>query len=320
MKKVSLLVVLSFLTFLTSCEKEQSQEIKTNEQVSIEPTRVVFANWDEFENTVKELEASNSDDFIMNWIFEKGHSALYIQDFDDNDIDFAEAEKMTTSLLAIFNKNFQFEIGNEIISYEDGLLYSSSKTYLNNSKSIVKSEIGKIETSLTPIKLSENSKFDTESKVSINSNSGVAAYQEKSFTKYSYYDCVKRSSGKSTAKWKYVQYLKSVKILTNYYQSTTVYLNCRLYLNTGSGYRRSHSRRNYKYNFSGEISWPGSVKTTFNFNDYDRKCTSSKFNSLSLGSQPLWLTAILEITGTGTVTHELNGNSASQKWTNQINW
>lgn len=334
MKKVSLLSAFLILLVFTSCEKEQSQESIVDQQLSIESTRVVFENWSEFEKTVKELGESDSYDYIMNWIFEKGHPSLYVNGKDSLDEDeFDITEDIPTGLLAIMNTDFEFQVGNKIVSYQNNTFYSSDFESAKNS--VTREKIGESIVSYIPFEFTSPDKSDLNSKVNIWSNNRAALVQDDIFRKRAYSDSncsTNGSSSSSKRKYRFRQMLKSVttKISTAptlpQFYLYELNLECKLYVNKRNGsnsYRYSGSRRSYRYNLSGNVKFKNYFQA---FNINTTRCvkgTSSgpKFNRLNLfTTTDIYLQGNMELTGTGTVTHELSGNRASEKWTNSVNW
>jgi len=318
MKKITLLF-LSILCVI-SCSIKDDKDLNP-EIASKEDKLVVFEDWEDFKNTSFELNDSNSDDFISNWIIEKGHSSMYNEELNGEDeSDPLEIDKLTPAFLAIFNKDLQFQVGNEVITYSKSIFYAQK----DGSSS--KEKIGKIEGYETPI-----DKEIANQKVNIWSNNGYAAVQNKEFTRYFHDKCNGKTESRTSRRFRYRQQLRAYVYHIGLVYSEVIWLEAKLYINktTGSNSFKHDigSRRNYTYNLYGNVIFPGGVTLPFNIRE-NRNCISgnnriAKFNKLVLAQlnhpgRPR--NDYIEVTATGTVTHEVNGNNVSEKWINTVNW
>jgi hypothetical protein len=327
MKKSNFFCLLGLLTISISCSNEDLEVQETNIEL-VKNDLAYFDSYDELVDEMRLLNRNGTDDYITNWIFEKGHNSLYLNySADSNEDENLSLDEFGPTLLAILDKNFQCQVGNDIVSFSNGKYFKQPLSERFNTN-FDKVEIGHRTVSIIPIDESGKTELDPTQRVDLWSNGGVSALQDREFVKNSYIDCPSSSgSGRSTRRWRYRQMLTSVQELINSSQLTTVYLECKLYVNTSNGsssFRYSHSKRNYSYNISGGVRFPGNNYQPFNIN-ITRSCIggdnqTARWNRLFLADVPLWLFATLGVDGSGTVTHELNGNSASQKWINNINW
>ena len=319
MKKIVLLCLV--LSLFVSCSKNENDGVKIEENIE---KLVIFKDWKDFQKTTNELNESNSDDFISNWIIEKGHASLYHEEFDlEEGNDDLGLNNLTPAFLAIFNKDLKFQVGAEVVSY------SKSTFYGQKINSDVKMEIGKIRTHTIQVS-DKGDNFDISDKTDIWSNDGYAAVQEKEFVRYNHEKCNGDTEGYSSRRFKYRQQLRAHAYNIGAVWDVLVWVEAKLYINKKSGSNSfKHdvgSRRNYTYNISGTVKFGNATPISYNISNLTRNCVwgssnSSKWNKLHLAHLNSYISGMnIEVIGTGTITHEVNGNSTSQKWTNPVNW
>jgi hypothetical protein len=323
MKK--LLLLFGCLLIVYSCEKNSlASENLSSSEVAF--AGAIFESWESFHDYIIKLEALADENSVLYEIQnEKYTSFLSIALSSDEDNVFEVSENLTIGLMAVLNKNLQFMIDDKIITYKSGGFYESDLD-LKSFK-----EINNIVVSIAEINDDENPN-SLSSRIDLNNNE-TGGYSNRDFYRNSYRRCSDNAliRGRSPREMRFVQQLKSV-----YYQpqkglayTAVLYIETKLfYRNSKNQLRRATlEERNYTYNLNGSISMPlvgfSSYSKNISTNSISNvDCTKSQFNQVQIASafpvgskDDSW-----NININGAITHQINGDSSSNKWFASANW
>lgn len=306
MKKILVLFILLAL----SCSKENSLNEKND---TASKKMIVFETWDEASKQVLELSKLESDDDFLYWLSGQEHKSYLEKTLMDETMDLSIAESLTPELMALFNESLKFTVGNEIISYDNGKFYSTSK--IDGSKNI--SDKIEIYSPITINKTVQN-KLD----IPVDQTAGATW---KDFTRQAYRRCSdnKQILGPSSRPMRFTQQLRASRVSTEHY----LYIETKLYFrnsNNDLSYAEKEER-NYTYNIQGTLGFNNNWDNSYQYENINFQktvsCTKSRWNRQLIANAPkFWGDGNWKADLTGTITHHINGDSSSNKWYAVVNW
>lgn len=318
----ALLLILLF----TNCSNPSpvsNEEIKT--EIEIEPNRIIFKNFDEFNNLINKLENLNIDE-LESWIIENNKNSLYFSLKEDQDTDSKNnfLNNLPNSYKAVFNENFEIIISDKIVLLNKGKLFSfeienytsSTQLDLDNME-----PVGNIQISFLDSEEADNRLMRTN----IGQNQLEARYQYEFNGNY-YYDC----SGNyryTGARLKYVHELMTVQTTFGYAAYSKLYLRVKLEWRGRRRWKAAGEPRDFTVNINLTGTYlafnNGLVIDTFGSNSYYQTFTCSGDQTILLkssdsyglqGGAPIW-----SVETSGSISHKLH-NSSITNWSHYFDY
>ncbi|WP_420400351.1 hypothetical protein [Flagellimonas sp.] len=332
MKKHFLNITLLMLILINSisCSKQDGSLLQSESGPDAASDIVAFQDWNSFEIAYKELSSSNSEDYILNWIFESDHSSLFVEAMNNDDVEFISSiENLTPAFLAILNKNSMFKVGETLIQFSNDKFYEVTGLQQSLNLDSEMNQIGGVTSDIVVISKNPDGLTNT---ITMGTNGNTAGYSNKDFWRTAYYRCSdnKKIRGASSKMKRYVQQLKSISTnIGPLADLEELFIETKLYYRNSSNQLRYSEleERNYTYNISGTVTgyWTGPYSNSFtvipiNLNNVQQNCKKGKwfryriaqFNSYD-GRTSSW-----QISASGTIRHQINGDSYS--WIAPVNW
>jgi hypothetical protein len=97
-------------------------------------------------------------------------------------------DKIGPLLLAVLDRNYEFQVGLDIVSFENGK-YLRKPLSEKNNLDFQKEEIGHRQVSYIPIDSNGKTEFDMPNRVDVWSNGGTSPGEDLEFTKNTYAAC-----------------------------------------------------------------------------------------------------------------------------------
>lgn len=313
------LTIFFLLTAIFSCSTNEIQPLNS-EEVALKSERIFFKNWEDFNSKYIELAKSSNEQTTEN--------------SPSNSIDDDSSRDLSPALNKILNKKKEFQIGEEIIWYNNGVFYSINtkdagkiedlkSDYLNLPicKNIV---ISNVKTS----NFKKNNAINN--RTVIGTNGSMDARYQFQFYRQSYYDCVSATNqGPSSKKIKYVHELYTEVIYDGGQYNYFLYLRIKLEWNySGRSWKAAGEKRTININITDDSQLVGVTGFLVgnNFAPYGATNIVQSFNCsldqkilLRYNATPISLSA-WSASVTGTITHKINGDSSSNEWINYVNW
>jgi hypothetical protein len=309
MKTTTLFVLAFFVAF--SCTDE-SITIKNNEKNDL----IVFKDASDYWKTYDELSKANSTAYCESWASIRNHSTL-LNSTDPGLQNFPDATR------TIFNEDYEYQIGDEIIWLNKGNLYSFNKEQApNRSKLKLDPSQCKKVGAITSIKIGGTNVENGRTSASIPLQ-GLDARNQKEFNQVTYQPCGSTSRALAGIR-KYVHEVfdHSAPVdprVPNSGTRSTLYLRIKLEYK-GSSWRPAGEQRQTTVNVnctyvvtnSGAFPQTSTISTSNNCysGDWTIRIGESVYGPILLGP-PSW-----DLTMTGSIEHNVKGDAAANKWTN----
>lgn len=301
------------IVFLASCSSDPNDENIITNANKISTDLVAFKNQDDFEKTIKNLSNLKEHEDFQNWIKSEGHKSLLNN---ITKLNKKQTDALPLALIAIFNENFEFKIGDNIISFKDGIFYETNSSNILNVKKIGTSEI---------VTIPVDEKLQSKT-LGVN-----GTYKEyKQFKRISYgHLCGTPTS--SPLHFRLVHELKAIQSSVNSFGYSELSMNFRMSYDAGNGWADANStERLLSYYLSGYFSassgfWNNGGSQSFSISgDYGcgnpaigniRKVIAVNEYIIGFGASPVWSVNI-----NGGIIHQVNGDDYSNEWNHSINW
>jgi hypothetical protein len=316
MKKI-LLFLFGMVILGLGCTKEIKDPLRPSPIVN---DRLVFQNFDEFYKTYLTLAKNSSEDELAYWAQCKDHSTL----LNSSDTTLYE---YSTVFRAILNKNSEFELGNDIIWFNNGNFYTLPKGESNveafkcNPDTSMK--VGLI--NIKPV-IERNDKGAI-----IWNNNTLDSRNQLEFWQSSYQSCGEALIiGGGWRKYVHEVYGESFIILSGvgYHIYSSLWLKIKLeWKGNRGGWKVAGEQRNIKLTDLHGTAWWGWPQTYVA--DLDIEYADSCFTNYGSfrGEKLVWLTGLggeeyegqadyWDLTLTGTIYQHVIGDDMSQAWWN----
>lgn len=310
MKTKLFFLVLAIGVFACTNENTATSEFKDSEN-----SKMQFTSIEDFDKTIRELnELSKIPENLTTWIETKKHNSLLmnLEKFDNE-----QTDALPTSLLAILNTNFEFQIGENTIYYKNGKFYE----YKGNSSEKKVEIIGTSDIS--------NIKVNDENAHKILGSDDL--YKEwVEFNRINYRIGCDSPFPKSLL-YRLVHELKTIKTVIYGTGFSELSMNFRMSFKTSSWKDNNQTERLLSFDLTGtfqaEITGPfGSLSPVNNFHILDNfGCSNPAIGNkryvlatgefvATLGQDMVWF-----VTVNGPVSHQVNGDNGNV-WNHNIFW
>ena len=293
MKKLCFLLL---CLFILSCKKE-SQIMQSSKS-----DRLVFKDYQEYHETNLMLSKMTSLTDLQFWAQEKRHSTLLL----DQDTTLAD---IPPSIKTILNKDSEFQIGDSIVWFHSGNLYTYAKdaTYIEDLKTKPDAyrRSGRIFTSACKIRRNTD--------ITMNSVHSEFQYQ---FERAAYQPCGGTLSyGGGHRKW--VTELRDATTQDGMTYHSILYLVIKLEWKVSSWKESQTEQRAVSYNLNGTVTYilgSQSEELWLNFPSGDFSCPYYVLGNLwipesSCSGSNLWYQPYWNVNLSGEVTQHLNGDT-----------
>ncbi|MCE5345393.1 MAG: hypothetical protein LLG13_03765 [Bacteroidales bacterium] len=252
MKKSLLLLVGFIILSCISCTKEKNIATSLN---SNESDRLVFKNFEEFNDTYLTLTKFRTNDELSFWAHSKNHSTL-LYSLDSTIVDYSEVLK------TILNKDFEFELGDSIVLFNNGTLYAYSK---NEADQITLEDNPEKFRNIGVVTLNSIGRSTEKSIAIIPLSGGLNADNQQEFQQESYLPCGEYDTISTGGTRKFVHELYSEEVNNVYY----VYLRIKLEYK-GSRWRPAGEPQRITFGLNGSAYLTNTeFGRTFNFTSLD---------------------------------------------------
>jgi hypothetical protein len=290
------------IVFAFSCSKEEIEDIE------LQNDRLSFKNLNEFNETYQMLSEYTSKEELQYWAQTKGHSTLLCS----ND---TAIEKYSNILRTILNKDSEYEIGDLIIWFNNGNLYSFSKKEQSNISNMKKNPNACNLFGYIKLSNVDNSELKT---VSLGLN-GLDARNQKEFNQKYYKPCGETASLLQGIR-KFVHEIYDESFFYNPGPVIYSYLHLRIKLE----YRDSKGRwcaageqRDIHVNVSGTAKmYPSGIGGAYIISNRKYSCSGNKdFVIMAVRGSYLWRPS-WKVSMSGTIYQKVNGDLTSNGWNN----
>ncbi|WP_405211173.1 hypothetical protein [Dokdonia sp. Asnod2-E02] len=313
-------IVLLVLSLSFSCSKEELSIENENSLGEI----IYFESNETFKNTLNLFNSFNEISEFEDWSRQQNYNSLY----SDKNITLKEQEDLPLSFLFLLNEKREFQIGDRIINYSEGVFYERNLNGLNQSNKI----FAKVEQS--PLSTdNEDGLTDkiTSNRVSINANGGEYKQGWREYNRQKYRTRCGTPYNKSL-KYRLVHYLVVRKVSGPFFTQSDLIFKLRMSQKTGSGwkYNNTTTERLYDLNLSGswyiKYKYGGNITSVKSFSINDKNYCSSPLK----GTKSFWIGNYNFVSSTpishyewrvnlsGSIFHKVNGDTNQLNTT--INW
>lgn len=306
MKQQFFFLLALMLFNLTSCDKSD-QVLETSSQTT---QRVHFKDFDEYLSTIKELSSQKDEVYLDSWSQSKGiNNQIHQED--------SEINILPIAMLTILNENMEFEIGESIICYQKGHLYSIPKAQ-ESSLADLKQHLEKCEvfadifTESTPI-------ADDRYTVISSSNNSIDARHQREFTQQNHQPCGGSNTGIGGIR-KYVHELHTIRTVYSSFEATyTLELRIKLEYKSNGKWKAAGEQRSIAVNITGDCQLVdgGNASEIYPFTDNSSVSCFSGNRVIQLKYLESYL--VLKdwrVNLSGSINHKVMGDVESNRWIN----
>jgi hypothetical protein len=298
-KSIILMLLCAAMISIFACKKES---ISSTNQEAI--TRVIFKDFEAFTQTFDEISKLASKEEMDKWSKSKGFSNLLNSEEE-------ELQTLPYAFLAILNKNAEFEMNDSIIWYHSGNLYRFAKQDEDAIPSLKKSPeqcqiAGSVRTQLV------KSVEDRTTQIDIGK---LNANNQHQFTQVNYQPCGGNFTGIGGVR-KYVHEVYSTEMANGDQTIHKLFLRLKLeYRTSKNNWRAAGEQRAMTIDVSGNAN-VCSTPVLFTIN---QSFSCSNNVDLLLAQQVCGSVEFWTLNMTGTITHRVMGDVASNTWVNSGN-
>lgn len=310
MKLSSLLLAMTILVTF-SCNQDE---------INVHPSktdRLSFEGMEEFRETYLSLAQISSIEELEQWANNRNHSTL-LHSEDRSLINYSDAFK------TILNKDFEYQIGQNIIWFHDGILYSFSQDQIPNLNVLKKDPANCAKFGEVRSMVIENSHATQDVRTATTDLpfDGLDARNQKEFSQRYYQPCGStRRSLEGKRKYVHEIYDETFLSYPGPVRFSFLYLRIKLeYKNRKGRWKPAGEQRETRIQVSGNVHIPGTpVTSNFSINT-SRDCYSGNWATLILDpnhgpdyllGSPRWVVSMR-----GSIYHRVKGDNASNAWTN----
>jgi hypothetical protein len=304
--KSTIFISLAMFLAVASCTPDDDNV------ASVQSDRLKFNSMDDFHATYSTLAKIQTVDGLQNWANSRNHSTL----LSSEDLGI---ENYSEALKTILNKDFEFEVGDNVIWFNNGTLYSFSKDQVSNREALKVNpesclKIGSIQ--LSAIGATSGDLTGGRTATVGLPLDGLDARNQKEFPMYAYRPCGGNIVYTNTLR-KYVHEVYNETHRT--YPTAYSYQYLRIKLEyKGSKWRPAGEQREINVNVSGTVTPVGFPSMPYSASgSWD--CYSGNLllhlNTVAYGPSVISLPNIA-FSMTGSIYHRIKDDDIGNAWTN----
>ncbi len=298
MKKILVGIVILTIFFLSSCQKEDIG--KSNQTIE---SRLKFDTADQFNQYYKELSQFYTKEELTNWAENKNYNSYLRYETEDNELPYSDIFK------TLINWNKEFEIGENIIWLNEGIMYAIPKSQENEIEQL-KLNPNQLEAIGDIVPIQENNSNRTTRFCAGKRDSR----HQREFHQYSYQPCG-GSFSNTTGKRKYVHEVLNESFSFYGARYSNLYLKVKLeYRYRNRKWKSAGEHRKIDINVYGDFQVVGETHF-FNINgSFD---CSRDVTALIVSHPPYYSASYycFDLYMAGAITQQIKGDSYINRWT-----